>query len=407
MRLACRICLLRIIFLGSLCLALTGCTYTDYYYQAALGQFRLIAAQEPIEQLIQNGPSALQSQLLEVQKILDFAEGHMELPLGGKYQTYVKLERDYVLWNVVGAEEFSVEARHWCFPIAGCVTYRGYFLEADALAYINRIQAENLDLYLGGISAYSTLGWFNDPLLSTYIDWPLSSLALLLIHELAHSKIYLPGDTRFSEAFASFVGQEGQRQFLKLNGADVGEVQYWSMRREQNALFNNYLLSGREALVKLYDQPIPEFSKRILKQQLMAEIKNCYTRNKAQLGAGRFDSFFQQVVNNARLVSVSSYNDLVGAFGELYRRAGSWSEFYRLSSGLAQMSESKRSLVLAALIKQSPVITGMQELTKEEVAYRGNDGNTHKIQCDTFTYHYFYGNFPGAENDSIGGRSNG
>ena len=380
-------------YISLLLLLLSGCGYSGFYYQAVVGQARLVFSQQTVGDTdLKNAPQ-LAIRFAAVEQILDFAEYRLHLSSGKRYKKYVEVEGDFVLWNVVAAGEFSTEPEQWCFPIAGCVSYKGYFARQNAVKFSGQIQGKGLDVHVAGVAAYSTLGWFNDPLLSSYLFWPVPSLAGLLFHELAHSQLYVAGDSSFNEAFASFVEQEGVRQYMqKLANAD--QQQAWNVRKMQRSQFNDYLLNWKNELDLLYVQPISEPVKRLLKQQLVSEIESCYQRNKDLLGSGVFDGYFSTPLNNARIASLAAYNTQIGAFETLFKHSSSWPEFYVLAQRLADLPQKQRANRMSALLGQA--------LGKVVVTNAGDGQHTKKIQCNTLSYHSFDGEFPGTKDNGVG-----
>ena len=193
-----------------LCL-LTGCEHIGFYNQAVTGHIGIMLGSQPVNELLADPeiPNTLRQQLILTQRILEYAETALSIEAGGKYQRYVQLQGDYVVWNVFAAKPLDLGGETWCYPVAGCAPYKGFYAQEDALAFADKYQRMGFETYVGGVSAYSTLGWFDDPLLSSFIDYQPLSLAQLLFHELAHSKVWVPGSTAFNESFASFVGRQG------------------------------------------------------------------------------------------------------------------------------------------------------------------------------------------------------
>ena len=198
---------------------LVGCETLGFYQQAIWGQWRIMRERVPLDDALTNGATdaGTREQLQVATGLLDFAEEALLLPVAERYRSFVQLDRDYVVWNVFAAEPYNLDAGYWCYPIVGCAPYRGYFDEARAQRAAERLERRGMEIYLGGVPAYSTLGWFDDPLLSTFLHWPEADLASLLFHELAHGRVWAAGDTAFNESFASFVGEEGARQWFARN----------------------------------------------------------------------------------------------------------------------------------------------------------------------------------------------
>ena len=323
------------------------------------------------------------ARLRESRAVLDFAERAMGLAAGEKYQTYVQLEHPFVLWNVFAAPPLSMEPHRWCYPFVGCGPYRGYFKEHRATAYAARLRERGLETYIGGVPAYSTLGWFSDPLLSSFVFWPDAELAELLIHELAHSKVWARSDVAFNEAFATFVGEQGAREYLAGRGLATPPETGW------NALLQ-LLLDVRAALQQVYAAPGSTEAKLAAKEQALAALRDCYQQNIAQLGAGRFDALVA-TLNNAYLVSLSTYRTDVPAFAQLFvEHGGAWPEFFAAVDELVALPQAQRRERLASL-------------RQHHEANRADDQRAQHVQCEAFARHSLDGESAGAEHDHVGG----
>jgi predicted aminopeptidase len=288
---------------------LSGC----YLMQAAGGQMEITSRREPITDVIQNPatPDKLRSRLEYVAAARDFASRELGLPDNESYRSYADLGRPYVVWNVFAADEFSVEPRRWCFPIAGCVVYRGYFNESSAQRYALGIRSSGADAMVGGVAAYSTLGHFRDPILNTMMGWNDAQLASTLFHELAHQVVYAPGDSEFNEAFATTVEEAGLERWLIFNGR-AKEMEGWRRQRERQAQFIDLLLDAREQLRELYASKIPVAQMRDRKQQILGRLKFEYTQLRAQWnGFAGYDWWFDRALGNAHLVSAATYHGCV------------------------------------------------------------------------------------------------
>jgi predicted aminopeptidase len=372
-------------------LGLGSCETVGFYRQAAVGQSTLMADREPVEAVLADPDTEprLAARLQYVERVLDYAESRLGLEVGKRYQSYVALDREFVLYNVYAAPEFSVEARRWCYPIAGCVVYRGYFDEHRARAKAAVLQADGLDTYVGGVAAYSSLGWFNDPILSSFAQWSEPALADLLFHELAHSRVFVAGDSDFSESYATFVGRQGVREWLRSQGTvDLTDVEaHWRARDRLSQL----LLRYRRALSDLYQQPYSAFVMRSLKAAVFEAMTACY-RSDPRLN-GRFDNVFDSPFNNARLVPVAAYDALLPAFGRLFQSAhGNWQEFHNAAAERGSLNADDRAVELARLVDQ-------------EIAAGSDDQSTDQVQCETLTHHAVDGESTGGKHDDVGGGS--
>src|ERR1700753_1223482 len=210
---------LRVLLVITLLATLPGCG-TMYLAQAAGGQIHVLNARKPIDKVVADPktPDPLRARLVEVRAARAFAVSELHLPDNRSYRTYADIKRPYVVWNVVATPEFSIEPKHWCFPIAGCVAYRGYFKERSARKFAAKLAAQGFDVTVGGVPAYSTLGKFADPVLSTMMRYDDSDLVAIIFHELAHQLLYVKNDTEFNEAFATMVEQAGLERWLEANG---------------------------------------------------------------------------------------------------------------------------------------------------------------------------------------------
>jgi predicted aminopeptidase len=337
-----------------LLLATSGCG--GFYFQAVGGHMDLMAARQPIEELLSDPATGaeLAARLSLVLEARDFAVRNLGLPENDSYRTYVQLDRPYVVWNVFAAPEFSVEPRKWCFPVAGCVVYRGYFSEARGRSYADGLERQGWDVFVGGAIAYSTLGRFDDPVLSTMLQQDDTGLVAVIFHELAHQQLYVKDDSAFNEAFASTVEAIGVERWLNGRGDPEGLDDY-RQRRSRQAAFNRLLQQTRNELADIYSRGDPEAVMRGAKQDAFSTLKVRYEALKASWdGYAGFDPWFRSDLNNARLVPVSTYARLVPAFRELYRRAGEdMRSFYTASAALGDLPAEERALALEALMAVS------------------------------------------------------
>jgi len=336
---------------------LASCSTLNYYGQAAQGQLELLSDARPIDDWIADpGTSTkLRHRLETARQIRRFAVSEMALPDNNSYKNYAALKRPYVLWNVVATPELSLKPLQWCFPVAGCVNYRGYYSKNAATAYARQLQAEGNDVEVGGVAAYSTLGWFSDPLISTFINYPDAELARMIFHELAHQVVYVAGDSRFNESFASAVEEVGVERWLDRFGNQAmrdGYARYKSRKHDFLAL----LLKYRKALEQNYaivDRSDTE--KRVVKARLFQDLKDEYQVLKGNWGGyAGYDRFFEQPLSNAHLASIATYEDFVPAFRAMLRRDRDFDHFYMSVKRLADLDRSERHRVLKALVPPLP-----------------------------------------------------
>ena len=333
-------------------LAVTGCATVEYYAQSVTGHLALMSRARPIETVLEAPETAprLAARLRTALAIRDFASTALALPANESYRSYVNLGRRHVLWNVVAAPELSLEPRQWCFPVAGCVSYRGYFAEADAREYARALESEGWDVTAAGVGAYSTLGWFDDPLLSTMAALPEYALAGIVFHELAHQRLYVPGDSAFNESFAVVVERTGTRRWIETTGrAGLGER--YRVAAERRAAFLELVRDTRRALETAYASARPEAEKREAKTRLIERLRSRYDALRATWESGpTWDSWFERGVNNAALALVSTYDRWVPALEALLARSGGDLEaFYRECDALAALAPDERRARLEAL----------------------------------------------------------
>jgi len=296
-----------------------------------------------------NVEPSLAARLALTQEVLAFARDDIALPIDGRYRSYVELRREHVVWNVFATEEFSVTPLVWCYPVIGCAAYRGYFRESTAARAAARLRSATRDVRVDGVAAYSTLGWFDDPLLSTFIDWPDEALAGLLLHELAHGRVYARGDTEFNESYASFVEEEALEQWLR-SRVDSGVLAAWQGRRAAAERFAHFMLTWRRVLEELYAKPVPTFARRMLKAEVLRQVKECYQAHRGELGAGSRDREFDGDFNNADFMPWMAYREWVQAFRTLYHSVDSdWQRFHAAVADLAAVDGTSRREALVAL----------------------------------------------------------
>jgi predicted aminopeptidase len=335
---------------------LTSCADTRYYLQSVSGHLHLMQAARPVSQWLADETVSmdLKRRLLLAQQIRSFAVAQLKLPDNASYQRYADLQRRAVVWNVVAAPEFSLTVKTWCFPVVGCVGYRGYFNEAQARELAQMLQLEGLEVSVYGVPAYSTLGWLNwaggDPLLSTFINYPEGELARMIFHELAHQVLYVKDDTRFNESFATAVERLGVELWLAANGSESSRAEYaqFDDRRRQ---FRALLLATRQHLKQLYGQDVEVGSDRpalaSMKNAAMKDFRDEYSRLKRSWGDSKIYDNWVDGANNAAFGAQAAYDDLVPTFETLFEREDKdWQRFYDAVRRLTWLATSEREKAL-------------------------------------------------------------
>jgi predicted aminopeptidase len=341
---------------GALALAVCGCGSAGYYGQAVMGQARIMLSQRPIAELLGDpaAPAELKEKLAYVMALRAFAESELLLPVGRSYLAYADIGRPYVVWNVFAAPELSLAPKTWCYPIVGCAVYRGYFSEEQAERYAEELRREGQDTFVSGALAYSTLGWFEDPVLSSVLRLDRARLAALLFHELAHRVLYVSGDTTFNESFATAVEAEGVRRWAAAAG-DPGLVMDYDLRQREQEEFVAIVKRCRRELEALYAGALPPERKRVMKAAVISGLLADFGSAKRQLpGMARYDGWFAEGINNAALAAVSAYHDWVPAFERLLAESsGDLASFYDHCIRLTRMPAHERSRRMETLMGHS------------------------------------------------------
>lgn len=336
----------------------SGCANFGYYTQAVGGHLDLLRAKRPINEIVEDKTTdpGLRKKLEQVNAIREFAIRELALPDNNSYRSYADLGRPFAVWNVFAAREFSVDNEQWCMPIVGCVSYRGFYdrKEADQLA--RALRAEGLDTYVGGVPAYSTLGYFDDPVLNTFLRFGDTEVARLIFHELSHQVVFAEGDTVFNESFATAVENEGMRRWLEKAGKP--EVQRgFAARQRRKTEFAELVLGYRVKLRAAYAKPSAEVEKRQAKSELIAEMRLAYSDLKAGWGGyAGFDAWFETDLNNAKMATLGLYTQQLPAFEVLLEEEGrDFQRFYARAAALAEMPKDQRKAELARLTTASRI----------------------------------------------------
>ena len=334
-----------------LILPLAGCAEITYYAQAVTGHLGIMLNSRTLEQVMDDPatPPETRARLERAREMRDYASRVLKLPENRSYRIYADLGRPAALWNVFAAPELSLELKTWCYPIAGCVGYRGYFSRARADTYAKELRAGGYEVFVGPVSAYSTVGWFNDPLLNTVLKRPDPELAGVLFHELAHQRLFVPGDTAFSESFATAVEIEGVRRWLTDQGKPEEFANYMERlkRREQ---FMELVLRYRKLLETLYASTQSDNAKRAEKARTFEELRRDYVALKTSWGGySGFDVWLTNgELNNARMGAVGVYHQYVPAFQALFTKlGGDFEAFYRDVERIAKLPPEERTVVLS------------------------------------------------------------
>ncbi len=312
--------------MAALVLVVTGCTSLGFYTQSVGGQLAILWNRQPVEQILadEREDATLREKLQRVLDARNFASRELLLPDNGSYRSYVRLDRPYAVWNVVAAPALSVEPQTWCFPVAGCVSYRGYFSRSRAESFAEKLRDRGLDVAVEGVAAYSTLGWFRDPVLSTFVDWPSPDLASLIFHELAHQRLYVKGDTVFNESFASVIEREGLTRYLRTEGDQTALASLG--RRTTTASVSSRSSCSSIASACATSTPRSIATQEKLRRKSDAVRATCgraYEDLKAGWGGyAGYDRWFDRELNNAHLASVGAYDRWVPAFESMLDDAG-------------------------------------------------------------------------------------
>ncbi len=337
---------------------LSGCSTLSYYGQAVHGQASLLLNRQSVPGLLKSSktPSELRARLETSQAVLRFAEERLHLSAHGRYRSLVITGRRAVVWNVVTTPALSLAPLHWCYPIVGCLPYRGFFSEARARREATQLRAAGKVVSVGGVPAYSTLGWFKDPLLDTFIHWPDADLANLLFHELAHGRVWVNGDAQFNESLASFVGNAGVTQWLIDRPADLDR---YLRAQTLDERFERRLAGLRKRLESVYASRAADQEKQRLADAVYAEFRRCHMAARRDSQTSRFDAIVATGLNNAYLAGRQTYAQYEPAFAILYRDAGhQWPQFWSAVEQLIAMSKAARHQHLGDL---SPDPTGASD----------------------------------------------
>lgn len=337
---------------GIVIVLLYGCSSAGYYAQSAQGQMKIWRESRPITVVLEDPdvPDKVKQKLELAIEIRRFAIEQLHLPDNESYTEYVDLKSPFMVWSVFVAPELSLQPVEWCFLVVGCVNYRGYFKKQSAQEFAQEHSEQGYDVYVGGVPAYSTLGWFDDPVPNTILSYPEEDFAGLIIHELAHQVAFAKGDTIFNESFATTVEQVGVERWLEHMG-DTTRIADYLLKRQRNQQVIALILEHRARLQQVYDDALPDSEKKRVKQQLIAELKKTYVEKIGDWQSySGYKHWFEQPINNAKLVSIATYNDLTPAFEKLLQeQKGDLTNFYQVVKKLAAEPKTSRWQALTSL----------------------------------------------------------
>lgn len=337
---------------------MAGCAQLGYYTQLARGQMELLSKRERIADIVGNPERdpELRRRLALVLDARRFAIATLSLPDNASYTLYADLGRPYALWNVMATPEFSLEPIESCFLIAGCVAYRGHYSRARADSQVEALRAQGYDVDIGGVPAYSTLGWFDDPVLSTMMHWSDAVLIGTVFHELAHQRLYVQDDTAFNESYARFVEQQGLSEYFSAGQIDESES---ATRRQREAQFTRLVLAARMRLAALYALPLSHEAMRLRKREEFARLKSDYValRDSEWGGAKDYDGWFARELNNASLLPFGLYDEWVPSFAALFEEsARDWAAFHAACRALSRLERASRRERMQTLRNSQPPV---------------------------------------------------
>jgi predicted aminopeptidase len=350
---------LRTFFSLAILLLLSACSDLGYYWHTSTGHIALMNQRVYIDNILEDPDldPKFRERLLLVKAIRVFSVETLALPKSDSYNNYVQLDRAYVLQNLFAAAEFSTDLYLWCYPIVGCAGYRGYYDEEMLASYVEQLKAQNFDTYIGNVPAYSTLGWFDDPVLSSFIYWPDYRLAGLLFHELSHQRIYIKNDTQFNESLAVAIQQAGTELWLKTSqrGQQLEEYRRWI---EYQGEVIKLIEETRETLAELYRSDHDEVSMREQKQLILAGSRDNYAALALRLNyRDGFANWFAGDLNNARLGSVSAYHAQKPAFLAILKaRDNNFEAFFKTVESISKLDKSARDRCLALWLEGKVVV---------------------------------------------------
>jgi predicted aminopeptidase len=335
---------MRLLFVVLMLIGVCGCQSTQYYWQAASGHMGLMHKREPIVEVLKRDDVTAKQRhkFAVIAHVRRFSHDFLHLPVGHQYTTYIPMDGAHVVWSVYATPKYSLEPLSWCYWFVGCMHYRGYFDVNEAKGFESDLVAQGYDTYVAPSMAYSTLGTFSDSVLSSFLSLSDVDLAALIIHELSHSKVFIQGDTSFNESFATVVEQEGLRRWLK----DVGSgrlMEGYERRRDDQNKVVDLILDTKSHLRVLYQKPSQEGGMAELKRGAFKALKEGYLSLRQGMPYSGYDGWFSQPLNNASLITVSTYHGWVPALQVLLARVhGDMDMFYREAAKIGSMTPKQR-----------------------------------------------------------------
>lgn len=336
-------------------LFLPACSQFSYYAQSINGQWEVNRLRKPIDNILANEKTsaALKKRLSLVKEARRFASQNLLLPENKSYTEYVDLQRDYIVWNIIHTKPLSIEAETSCFLVVGCLSYRGYFKKETAIENAKSLKAEGYDVYLGGVAAYSTLGWFNDPVLNTMMHWDDAKLISIIFHELAHQKLYINNDTEFNEAFADAVALIGLQKWLRDNN-DEKTLQEHQHKEDIHKKFVALILDYRTQLEIVYNSQLSDDDKLKRKTIIFSGLTNAYNTLKLEWKTDDYDNWFYHNLNNAKLAAVATYRNLLPAFMSLFKEQNqNLADFYNAVDEIGKLEKNERHKKILSYIEQN------------------------------------------------------
>ncbi len=329
-------------------LILSGCASLNYYGQSIQGQFEVINKRQNINDILKESSisDVLRNKLNTVLVLRNFSVQHLGLPKNNSYLSYADLKRDYVIWNIFANEEFSLKPLNWCYLIVGCLSYRGYFSKSAAQQHATELKKQGYDIYLGGVSAYSTLGWFDDPVLNTMLRWSDIQLATVMFHELAHQQLYIKNDTEFNESYADAVAHIGVTKWLEKK-SNQNLLKEYQQSQFQEKEFVSLIMHYKSKLNDLYQSEKSDDEKRKRKQELIEKMSDDYLIISKSWSKNTYKTWFSKDINNAKLAAIVTYRQYVSSFLDIYEKLQKdLTKFYSFTRSLSTCKVMKRKEIL-------------------------------------------------------------